>query len=64
MSGIGLVTAMLESIVLLDCCRVGQVKHVTRFYQSTDQSVPVIGRLHNNAGQFMQIGLQRGADRD
>lgn len=34
---------MFESIVLLDCRRVCQVKNVTRFDQSIDLPLPVIG---------------------
>lgn len=54
---------MLESIVLLDRRRIGQVKHVACFNQAIDESVPVVGRLHNDAGEFLSIGGESRAYR-
>jgi hypothetical protein len=54
---------MLEFIVLLDRRRIGQVKHVACFNQAIDEPVPVVGRLHNDAGEFLSIGDESRAYR-
>jgi len=59
---IGLVAAVLQSFVLFDRRRVGEVHMEAGVLQSVDQPIPVVGRLDHHAGQFVLPPGQKARD--
>lgn len=59
---IGVVAAVLQSFVLLDRRRVGEMHMVASILQSVDQPIPVVGRLDHHAGQFVLPPSQKAND--
>jgi len=48
---IALIVGILESLVLMNRCRVDEVHPIALFHQPLDQPVPVLGRLDCDAVQ-------------
>jgi len=56
MKSIMAVTAVLQSVILLDRHRIDQVEIVALLLQSIDQPVPVKGRLNGDTVQALPEG--------
>ena len=59
---IGLVAAVLQSFVLPDRRRVGEMHMEADVLQSIDQPIPVVSRLDHHAGQFILPPSQEACD--
>src|SRR5688572_31531477 len=54
-ASVGMIVSVLQSLVLLDRSRVGQMNAMSLVHQAVDQPVPVEGRLHDNALEHIPI---------
>ena len=59
---IGLIAAVLQSFILLDRRRVGEMHLEAGVLQAIDQPIPVVGRLDHDAGQFVLPPSQKAHD--
>jgi len=54
-ASVGTVIGILETVVLLHRCGVGQMHPVAGLHQPVDEPVPVIGRLYHHTGDVFLI---------
>src|SRR6202022_2612329 len=59
---IGLVAAVLESVVLLDRSGVGEMHVHACVLQAIDQPIPIVGRLDHDTGQLVLPSSQKADD--
>ena len=59
---IRLVAAVLQSIVLLDRSRIGEMHVEASVLQAVDQPIPVEGRLDHDADQIVLPSSQKADD--
>jgi hypothetical protein len=59
---IGLIAAVLQSFILLDRRRVGEMQLQAGILQAIDQSIPVVGRLDHDACHLVAPARQNADD--
>jgi hypothetical protein len=58
-----LIIGMLQTRILLDGRRTGEMNLIARIHQPIDQPIPIKGRLHNNAHNLLLVRLSELQDK-